>query len=136
MMVLFGGGDGGGIYIDAKGVLHRIPPWTPDLMAQLKAVNALTSAAGRVKAPEIGKEMHGLAERLASGVIPRLAQSVGGIGAGENTVAFFDGDDGFFCGSTGKRPIPFPIPHGGIRDLAALGASVATDAGAPQGLPV
>src|SRR4029078_2310639 len=42
MMILFGGGDGGGIVIDAKGI-HRIPPYDPGVLLQLKAASALVS---------------------------------------------------------------------------------------------
>jgi len=119
MMILFGGGDGGGIYIDANGRPHRIPPWSPDVMAQLKAANVLTTAAQRVAVPDLGKEMSGLAERLTGALVPQLAKGLGGIAPGENTVAFVDGDGGFTCGSTGKHPIPFPVPHGFTRGVTA-----------------
>jgi hypothetical protein len=114
MLILFGGGDGGGIYIGPDGRIHRLPPWTPNVMAQLKAANVLTTAAQRVGQSELGTEMRRFAERLTAAVIPEVAKSVGGIPAGENTVAFLDADDGFVCGSTGQKPVPVPIPHGSL----------------------
>lgn len=135
MMVLFGGGDGGGIYIDANSRLHRIPPWDPQIMAQLKAANALTSAADRLATADVGKELHTIAERLTSSVVPQVARSVGGIAVGENAVAFIDGDDGFTCGSTGKHPIPFPIPHGvtqRVTTAKSTGAATFADREAPR----
>jgi hypothetical protein len=112
MMILFGGGDGGGIYIGADGKIHRIPPWTPDFMLELKAVNALTAASQRLGNAGLAKEMFSLAERVSTTVVPEIAKSVhGGVSANES-VAFIDADDGFTCGTTGKHPIPFPIPHG------------------------
>ena len=112
MMILFGGGDGGGIYIGSDGKIHRIPPWTPEIMAELKAVNALATASQRLGNQGTGKEMFALAERVSTTVIPQIAKTVHGGVAADHSVAFLDADDGFTCGSTGKHPIPFPIPHG------------------------
>ena len=70
MLILFGGGDGGGIYIGADGKIHRIPPWNPDVMKELKAANAVLSAAEGLHDKAVAKELHGLGERLTAGTIP------------------------------------------------------------------
>jgi len=109
MVILFGGGDGGGIIIDATGV-HRIPPWTPDVLVELKAVSALLSVNALHDAG-LTKDAGAIAERLTTKVIPQIVKNAGGSNLGENSVAFVDGDGGFVCGSTGKLPIPIP-PRG------------------------
>ena len=108
MLILFGGGDGGGFYVGADGRIHRIPPWTPDVQAQLKAVSALVALDG-VHESGIAKEATALAERLSTKVIPQITKTVGTPQLGDTSIAFVDGDEGFVCGSTGKHPIP--VPH-------------------------
>jgi hypothetical protein len=108
MLILFGGGDGGGIYVGPDGKVHRIPPWSPDVQAQLKAVSALVALEG-VHETGLAKEAAVLAERLSTKVIPQITKSVGTQQLGDTSIAFVDGDDGFVCGSTGKHPIP--VPH-------------------------
>lgn len=107
MFILFGGGDGGGIWVDANGKIHPIPPWNPDTMLQLKAVSALTGVA-TINDAGLTKEAGALAERLSTKVIPQLAKSAGATQLGDNSIAFVDEDGGFVCGSTGKHPIPIP----------------------------
>ena len=107
MLILFGGGDGGGIYVDGNGKIHRIAPWSLDTMRQLKAVSALVGVATANDAG-LTKEAGALAERLSTKVIPQLAKTTGATQLGENSIAFVDDDGGFVCGSTGKRPIPIP----------------------------
>lgn len=127
MMILFGGGDGGGFYIGADGKLHRIPPWNPETMAELKAVNALAAASQQLANKGLAKDMFSLAERVSSTVIPQIAKGVhGGIGA-DASVAFIDDDGGFVCGSTGKHPIPVPVPHyTGLGNVATAAAPTAS----------
>ena len=109
MLILFGGGDGGGIYVDGNGKIHRIPPWSPDTMLQLKAVSALVGLATSHDAG-FTKEAGALAERLSTTVVPQLTKSAAATQLGDNSIAFVDADGGFVCGSTGKHPIPIP-PH-------------------------
>jgi len=111
MMILFGGGDGGGISIGQDGKLHRIPPWTPDVMAALKAAGAVLKASIHVESA-LGAELKAVGEKLTTSVIPRLAKTAEATGGG--AVLFLDGDDGFTCGTGGGHPIPVPIPHGAI----------------------
>ena len=106
MLILFGGGDGGGISIDANGI-HRIPPWTPDVLLQLKTVSALVGVTALHDAT-LTKEAGAIAERLSTQVIPQITKTAGATNLGDNSIAFVDGDGGFVCGSTGKRPIPIP----------------------------
>lgn len=112
MLILFGGGDGGGISVDGNGKVQRIPPWNPETMLQLKAVSALVGVA-TVNEAAVTKEAGALAERLSTKVIPQLAKSAGTTQLGDNSIAFVDEDGGFVCGSTGKHPIPIPRSLGG-----------------------
>jgi hypothetical protein len=113
MMVLFGGGDGGGFWVGADGKVHKIPPWTPDNMALLRASAAILKAGLHVSGhASLANELSAVAEKVTSSVIPVLAKGAE-LGAGAQ-VAFIDGDDGFTCGSTGKHPFPIPVPHGGF----------------------
>jgi hypothetical protein len=108
MLILFGGGDGGGFWVGADGKLHHIGPYGPDILRQLKAVSALVNVTAHHDGA-ITKEAGALAERLSTTVIPEVTKVAGATQLGDNSIAFIDGDDGFVCGSTGKRPIP--IPH-------------------------
>ena len=112
MMILFGGGDGGGIWVDGDGHVHHIPPWNPDALKQLKAAVAVLSAADGLSDKKLAGELRGLGERLTTAAIPQIVKAAGQTGAGVGAVAFLDAEDGFVCGSTGKHPGHFPIPHG------------------------
>lgn len=109
MLILFGGGDGGGIYVGADGKIHRIPPWNPEVLLQLRAVNALVGV-GTLSDTGLTHEVTALAERLSTKVIPQVTKLAGAQHLGDNSIAFFDADGGFVCGSTGKHPIPVPRP--------------------------
>jgi len=108
MLVLFGGGDGGGFWVGPDGKLHPIPPYGPDILRQLRAVSALVDVAAHDEGT-FTKEAESLAERLSTTVIPEVTKFAGATQLGDSSIAFVDGDDGFVCGSTGKRPVP--IPH-------------------------
>jgi hypothetical protein len=126
MLVLFGGGDGGGISIDANGV-HRIPPWTPDVLAELKAVSALVNVA-TIHDVNVTKEAVALADRLSTKIIPQIMKTAGAGQLGENSIAFVDEDGGFVCGSTGKHPIPIPPKPLGGNVISPVGSQQAVHA--------
>jgi len=106
MMILFGGGDGGGIVIDATGI-HRIPPYSPDVLLQLKAASALV-AVNALHTGKLAGDTTAIAEQLTTAVIPQITKTAGATNLGDNSIACVDDDGGFVCGSTGKRPIPIP----------------------------
>jgi hypothetical protein len=127
MLILFGGGDGGGIYIDANGKIHRIPPWDPHVMNELKATNAVLRAAAGLSDKGMVGQLSEFGERLTTATIPELlkspevVKSVGQRGVEVGPVAFLDAEDGFVCGSTGKGPGHIPIPHGpAVRETATF----------------
>src|SRR5262245_36350774 len=111
MFVLFGGGDAGGIFTGTDGKVHRVPPWNPEIVSQLKAVKSLTLAASQIRDTELAKQVATLSERLCEHVVPQAVKIANVTFTGTDTVAFFDPDGGFVCGTTGKKPFPVPGPH-------------------------
>lgn len=104
-VILFGGGDGGGLIIGPDGI-KPIPPWDPDIARGLRSIAALTQ---NQETGAHAKLFGRAAEELSMELIPRLVGEVGEL-QGDSAVVFagFDGD--FVCGSTGKRPLPIPRP--------------------------
>jgi hypothetical protein len=103
IMILFGGGDGGGLVITSHGV-RRIPPFGPEVLHQLKAVNNLVRLRD-------GSEFSDVAARLADHALVQVGKAAGISGA---SAVFVDGDDVVYCGN-GK--IPVPLPHGLAQEL-------------------
>jgi hypothetical protein len=120
-VILFGGGDGGGLIFGPNGV-RPIPPFDPGLLKQIKAVAYLTQAL-QIGRTSTGRELGALTTKLANTVIGELEGVVGPLDK-EGALVFQDEDGGFTCGSTGKPPIPFPWPpsrHFGVDDLLSGG---------------
>jgi len=122
IVVLFGGGDNGGLIITENGV-RPIPQFDPAIRKNLKSaaamVNATTSAAGENSRRKMAK----LATSLCNLAVEQVEEVVGPLDA-ERSLIFQDDDGGFVCGSTGKPPIPLPWPPGSIpsvHDLVAAG---------------
>ena len=118
-VILFGGGDGGGIIIGPDGI-KPIPPWTPRLQLQLRAISALAHVA-KVKTAKVvvSRELTPLLTKLTADAMGQIATTVG---RGTHSVVYLDDDgDGFTCGTPpGKPPIPFP--RGGFAEaLQSLG---------------
>jgi hypothetical protein len=99
-VILFGGGDAGGIRITDHGI-ERIPPFDPEIVRQFKAVNALV----RVRSTELGRQVEELAARMTDHLVANV-QKTAGAGTG-SSIVFMDVEDGFVCGN-GLRPVPFP----------------------------
>jgi hypothetical protein len=97
IVILFGGGDAGGLVITAHGI-RRIPPFGPEILHELRAVNNLV---------RVGREFGDVATRLSGQALAQIGKATGTTGA---SVVFADGDDVVYCGN-GRPPIPFP--HGG-----------------------
>ena len=107
MIILFGGGDGGGIYIH-NGKVEIIPPFGPDVLDLLRTITLLLRSATHL-GTAVAKEVGATAMRLTQEVMKAGVVVVGG---SPKDFAFVDEDGGFFCGSTGKHLIPFPPrPH-------------------------
>ncbi len=120
-VILFGGGDGGGLIIGPNGV-RPIPPFDPGVRKQLQAVASLTQA---LTGGAVGnrRELSALTTKLANHAIGDVEAVVGALDK-EGSLVYQDDGGGFTCGSTGKPPIPFPWPpreFPGIDDLVLGG---------------
>lgn len=107
-VILFGGGDAGGLIITPDGI-RRIPPFDPAITVQLKAVGTLLRAQPTLRDTPIQKEVDAITTSLATMAAQQVETKVGQLDEGSGIICF-DDDDGFVCGSTGKPPIPFPVP--------------------------
>lgn len=119
-VILFGGGDGGGLIIGPKGV-RPIPPFDPSIRLQLRGLSALLNGITRMpQKPQ--REMGRLVNRVSNLIVEQVEAVVGKL-EGENSLIYQDDDGGFTCGSTGKPPIPIPWPPLQSPSLADLIAS-------------
>lgn len=116
-VILFGGGDGGGLIIGPNGV-RPIPPFDPGLRRQLKALGALTQAL-RFGAGTDARELVTLTTKLSNHVVGAIEGVVGQLDAAGSLV-YQDDDGGFSCGSTGLPPIPFPWPPRDVPGIEEL----------------
>ncbi|MBF0163496.1 MAG: hypothetical protein HQM01_03140 [Magnetococcales bacterium] len=120
-IILFGGGDAGGLIIGPNGV-RPIPPFDPAIRLQLRGISALLAGA-RHMSDKPSKEMGTLINKMTNLVIEQVEAIVGQLG-GSNAFVYQDEDGGFTCGSTGKPPLPFPWPplkFPNVNDLIASG---------------
>jgi hypothetical protein len=110
-VILFGGGDGGGIIIGPEGI-KPIPPWTPRLQRQLRAVSALAQVAkDKTAGVVVSRELAPLLTKLTADAMKQVAAIAG---KGEHSVVYVDDDGGgFTCGTPPTKP-PIPFPRGGI----------------------
>jgi len=119
-VILFGGGDAGGLIIGPNGV-RPIPPFDPALRLQLRGLSALLNGATRT-AGKPPREMGRLINRISNLVFEHVEAVVGPL-EGEHSLIYQDDDGGFSCGSTGKPPIPIPWPPLKVPSLNDLVAS-------------
>lgn len=115
-VILFGGGDAGGLILTEHGI-KPIPPWNPFYLAQLRALGALVSAKAAAGGGRAGKELDTVIGSLGKNVTEAAAKDFGSLGGGG--VLYADGEDGVYCGSTG--PIHVPIRRGGPGPVARPG---------------
>jgi hypothetical protein len=116
-VILFGGGDGGGLIIGPNGV-RPIPPFDPFLRLQLRGLSALLQ--GTTGMPErLQGEMASLTTRVSNLVVEQVEGVVGKLDA-DNSLIYQDADGGFTCGSTGRPPIPIPWPPSKMPSLSDL----------------
>jgi len=106
-IILFGGGDGGGLIIGPNGV-RPIPPFDPSLRLQLRGLSAILS--GVMRMPEKPRAEMGKLVNKVSNLLVEQVEAVVGRLEGENSLIYQDDDGGFTCGSTGQPPIPIPWP--------------------------
>jgi hypothetical protein len=109
VVVLFGGGDAGGIIITPTGI-KRIPPWDPEIRLKAADLSHVVNA-GRLS-PSVRRTSASLERKLVKAVTAGIADQVARVApeleGTQGLVASFDPDGGFVCGSTGRKPIPMP----------------------------
>ena len=115
-IILFGGGDAGGLILTEHGI-KPIPPWNPFYLAQLRALGALVSAKAAAGPRAANKELDTVIASLNRNINDAAAKDFGSLGGGG--LLYADGEDGVYCGSTG--PIHVPIRHGGPGPVARPG---------------
>jgi len=121
-VILFGGGDGGGLIITADGI-RPIPPFDPGLRRQLRSLSALLRAEREIPAAETRRQLGGLVNKLANLAVGQAEGAAGELDA-ELGLIYQDEDGGFTCGSSGKPPVRFPWPPqplGGLDQLLGRG---------------
>ena len=104
-LILFGGGDGGGLFIGAHGV-RPIPPFNPDVRLQLRGLSALLNGSGGTPQESLS-EMGTLSNRISNLIFAEVEGVVGPL-EGEHSLIYQSEQGGFYCGSTGKAPVAFP----------------------------
>ena len=107
-VILFGGGDGGGLFIGANGV-RPIPPFDPSVLLTLQATARVVTAAAKAKHETLKRKL-GKEANLLSNLSVELVESVVGPLDSGRAIVFQDDDGGFTCGSNGKPPVPIPWP--------------------------
>lgn len=119
-VILFGGGDGGGLIITAGGV-RPIPPFDPGIRLQLRGISALLNGVQKIP-DETAREMTTWLNRVSNLIVEQVEAAVGPLDE-DNSLIYQDEDGGFSCGSTGRPPIPFPWP---ASEIPSLGNLIAT----------
>lgn len=120
-VILFGGGDGGGLIITPNGV-RPIPPFSPDVLLTLRAAAAMVNSLAATGERALKTKKAKLAASLANLAVEQVEAVVGPL-EGEQALVYQDDDGGFYCGSTGKPPIPIPWPPSVVPSLPELMAA-------------
>ena len=75
-VILFGGGDAGGIYIDANGKVHRIPPFDPYAASLTRAFASLVTAESYARGSN-EKEAAAFADQVQESFVAHVERSIG-----------------------------------------------------------
>ncbi|HEY0313691.1 MAG TPA: hypothetical protein VGC56_14510 [Allosphingosinicella sp.] len=102
-VVLFGGGDAGGVILTEHGV-KPIPPWKPFWLAELRALSALVAARVASGRGKLRRDLDPQIEKLNGAVLEAATHDFGSLGNGG--ILFEADGDGVYCGSTGPVHIP------------------------------
>lgn len=114
-VILFGGGDGGGLILTENGV-RPIPPFDPAIRHNLKSAAAMVNAASATENVNIQRKMAKLATSICNLAVEQVEEVLGPLDA-DRSLIFQDDEGGFTCGSTGKPPIPLPWPPMSFQSL-------------------
>jgi hypothetical protein len=120
-LILFGGGDAGGLFIGPKGV-RPIPPLDLNIRLQLRGLSALLKGSEPMQ-KKSSQEMATLMNKLSNLIFTQVEGIIGPL-EGDHSLIYQDDEGGFYCGSTGKPPLPFPWPpriYPNLNDLMSAG---------------
>jgi hypothetical protein len=121
-VVIFGGGNKGGIIITSTGV-RPIPPFEPGVLLQLRGLGQLIHSLEKITSENMRRKISPLINNLSMLVMEEVEEIVGQL-EGEHSLIYQDDYGGFSCGSTGQPPVPFLWPPSSvpqIRDLIRSG---------------
>jgi len=127
-LILFGGGDGGGLMITPNGV-SPIPPFDPALLNSIRSTANIMVAMGKTSDSSMQGKLSKMDVGMAN-ISVELAENIYGPLNPDRAIVYQDEDGGFTCGTAGKPPWPFPWPPksvGGIDDVIkskAVGSDV------------
>jgi hypothetical protein len=106
-VVLFGGGDAGGVILTEHGI-KPIPPWNAFGLGRLRALSALVAARAAAGSRKPDKALDGIIDTLSRSVMEAANEDFGSLGSGG--ILFADEEDGVYCGTRG--PVHVPIRKG------------------------
>lgn len=107
-LILFGGGDAGGLLIGPHGVTP-VPPFDPALRLQLRSIGTLVRAQEQIPDTNVRRQLSAAVTTLTNLAVSQVENVIGDIDDADGIV-FQSDDGGFTCGSTGRPPIPIPWP--------------------------
>jgi hypothetical protein len=113
MILIFGSGDGGGLWIHPNGTIERLPPFGPAEYGLFKSVGKLAAASDGINDPITRDQVITASTAIARQVGAMLIAQYGEAASGDSSIIFLDRDNGFICGSTGQPPIPIPATMSG-----------------------
>lgn len=122
-VVLFDGGDNGGILISGRGV-RPIPAFDPGLRRTLKSVSMLLEAIGLTRDQASARKLSKQAVGLCNLAIEQVEEVLGPLNP-DRAIVYQSGDGGFACGALGKPPLAFawpPSARPSVADLISTGA--------------
>jgi hypothetical protein len=102
-VVLFDGGDAGGVILTEHGV-KPVPPWTPFWLAELRALAALVAAKAASGRAGARADLDPQIDKLNTAVLAAATDDFGSLGNGG--ILFAGNAEGVYCGSTGPVHIP------------------------------
>lgn len=117
-VILFGGGDAGGLLIGPHGVTP-IPPFDPALRLQLRSIGTLVQAQEHIPDSNMRRQLSAALTTLTNLTVSQIENVVGEIDDADGIV-FQSDDGGFTCGSSGRPPLPMPWPPVNVPSLQRL----------------
>ena len=125
-VVLFEGGDSGGILISGRGI-RPIPAFDASLRRTLKSVSVLLTAIAQTRDQTFGRKLSKQVVGLCNLAVEQVEDILGPLNP-ERAIVYQSDDGGFACGALGKPPHAFvwpPNARPSVADLVSAGAAEA-----------